>query len=89
VADLADRPDRVLERHVAQTTPSSSMRSTRSAPTLSKVGLAHVRVADDDVQAPVLLGVGVGLVAGVDDGRLRVVALETPSQMCSARWLTQ
>ncbi len=22
-------------------------------------------------------------------GRLRVVALETPSQMCSARWLTQ
>ena len=22
-------------------------------------------------------------------GRLRVVALDTPSQMCSARWLTQ
>ena len=53
-------------------------------------GLAHVGVADDDVQAAVALGVGVRLVAGVDDRPAdRVVADETPSQMCSARWLTQ
>jgi len=32
-----------------------------------RAGLAHVGVADDDVQPSVLLGVGVGLVAGVDD----------------------
>src|SRR5215217_7462120 len=32
--------------------------------------LVHVGVADDHVQAPVALGVGVGLVAGVDDGAL-------------------
>ena len=32
--------------------------------------LAHVRVADDDVQAAVLVGVGVRLVAGVDDAAL-------------------
>ena len=42
------------------------------------------------MQAAVLLGVGVRLVAGVDDRPAdRVVALETPSQMCSARWLTR
>ncbi len=39
-----------------------------AAPTLTKSRvLAHVRVADDHVETPVLLGVGVRLVAGVDD----------------------
>ena len=48
---------------------SSSMRSMIAvAPDLEEGGvLAHVGVADDDVQAAVALGVGVGLVAGVDD----------------------
>ena len=51
------------------TTLASIIRSTRSvAPSFSSVvGLAHVRVADDHVQPPVALGVGVRLVAGVDD----------------------
>ena len=51
------------------TTPSSIIRSTRSqVATLSmRGGLAHVRVADDHVQPAVALGVGVRLVAGVDD----------------------
>ena len=41
-------------------------------PTLRKVATSrHVGVADDDVQPPVLLGVGVGLVAGVDDRPLQ------------------
>ncbi len=45
------------------------MRSTRSAePDLEQSGrLAHVAVADDDVQAAVEVGIGMRLVAGVDD----------------------
>ena len=39
---------------------------------LQEVGdLGQVGVADDDVQPPVLLGVAVRLVAGVDDGPLQ------------------
>ena len=51
------------------TTPSSIIRSTRSqlADLEHRGGLAHVGVADDDVEPAVLLGVGVRLVAGVDD----------------------
>ena len=51
------------------TTPASIIRSTMSARAhLEQRGdLVHVRVADDDVQPPVALGVGVRLVAGVDD----------------------
>jgi hypothetical protein len=73
------------------TTPASIMRSTRSvAPTLSSVVVSgHVRVADDDVQAAVALASACGSSRVLMIGRLRVVALETPSQMCSARWLTQ
>ncbi len=70
VADLADRPDRVLEGHVAQhhvVVLEHPQHAGRRAD-LHEVGvLAHVRVADDDVEAAVLLGVGVRLVAGVDD----------------------
>ena len=48
------------------------MASTRAVvPTLRKSGdLGHVGVAHDHVQAPVLLGVAVRLVPGVDDGPL-------------------
>ena len=51
---------------------SSTMASTNAVvPTFRKVAISEqVGVAGDDVEAPVLLGVGVGLVAGVDDGPL-------------------
>ena len=51
------------------TTPDSSIRSTRSvdADLEQRRRLGHVGVADDDVQAAVALGVGVRLVASVDD----------------------
>ena len=51
---------------------SSIMASTRAVvPTFKKVATsAQVGVADDDVQPAVALRVGVGLVAGVDDGPL-------------------
>ena len=69
VADLPDRPDRVLERQIAH-------HGVRLDHPQDQVGdphlherrpLAHVRVADDHVEPAVALGVGVGLVAGVDD----------------------
>ena len=49
--------------------PSSIIASTSAVRAHLEVGgdLAHVRVADDHVQPPVLLRVGVRLVAGVDD----------------------
>ena len=51
------------------TVGSSSMRSRIGGGADLQEGgvLAHVRVADDDVEAAVALGVGVRLVAGVDD----------------------
>jgi hypothetical protein len=43
----------------------------RGAPHLEEGGdLAEVGVAHDDVETAVLLGIGVGLVPGVDDGPL-------------------
>ena len=71
---------------------SSSMRSriARGADLEERGVLAHVGVAHDDVEPAVALGVGVGLVAGVDDrAAARGGAEETPSQMCSARWAMQ
>ena len=58
---------RVMSR--STTWGSSSIRSMHAAaPTLTNVGvLAHVRVAHDHVQSAIPLGVGVGLVASVDD----------------------
>ncbi len=49
--------------------PSSIIESTIAVAPVAQVDrvLAHVRVADDHVQAAVLLAVGVGLVARVDD----------------------
>ena len=91
VADLADRADRVLHREVAHhhALLDHPQHQVAAGHLEHRGRLAHVGVADDDVQAAVLLGVGVRLVAGVDDrpatGWWRC---ETPSQMCSARWLT-
>ena len=69
VADLADRPDRVVEGEVAELhTGLDHLQHQVRRPHLEQGGhLAHVRVADDDVQPAVALGVGVRLVAGVDD----------------------
>ena len=86
--DLADRPDRVLQRQVAHRHAGldHAQHDVGAADLEQRGDLVHVRVADDDVQPAVALGVGVRLVAGVDDRPDRVVAEETPSQMCSARW---
>ena len=70
MADLADRPDRVLQRHVAQHDAAvleHPQHARRGADLEERRVLAHVGVADDDVEAAVALGVGVRLVAGVDD----------------------
>src|SRR5581483_6419386 len=69
VADLADRADRVVEREVAERHARFDhlQHQRRGADLQHGRGLGHVRVTDDDVQAAVFLGVGVRLVAGVDD----------------------
>ena len=69
VADLADRPDRVLQRQVAHHGAGLDhpQHQVGRADLEHHRGLGHVRVADDHVQPPVALGVGVRLVAGVDD----------------------
>ena len=69
VADLADGPDRVLEPEVANvgTGLDHPQHEVGGADLEQCRGLVHVRVADDHVQPPVPLGVGMRLVAGVDD----------------------
>ena len=69
VADLADGADRVLQRHVPHDDPGlDHAQHDVGGPDLEQHGhLAHVRVADDDVQPAEPLGVGMRLVAGVDD----------------------
>ena len=69
VADLADGPDRVLQREVAHRHAGLDhpQHQVGRADLEHRGDLVDVRVADDDVQAPVALGVGVRLVAGVDD----------------------
>ena len=70
VADLADRPDRVLQRHVPQhdgTVLEHPQHAGGGADLEERRVLRHVRVADDDVQAAEPLGVGERLVTGVDD----------------------
>ncbi len=69
VGDLADRADRVLHREVAHhhALLDHPQHQVAAGDLEHRGGLAHVGVADDDVQAAVLLGVRVRLVAGVDD----------------------
>ena len=70
VADLPDGADRVLQRHVPEhdALVLEHAQHHRGGAHLEEGGvLAHVGVAHDDVQPAVALGVGVGLVAGVDD----------------------
>ena len=70
VADLADRPDRVLDGQVPHRHPrlDHPQDEVGGADLEHRRRLAHVRVADDDVQPPVVLGVGMRFVPGVDDG---------------------
>src|SRR5207302_5282089 len=70
VADLADRPDRVVQAEVAELDALlDHFQHQVCAADLEQRGhLGHVRVADDDVQSTVTLRVRVRLVAGVDDG---------------------
>src|SRR4030095_10126869 len=70
VADLADRPDRVLQGQVAHHHAGLDhpQHDVGTAHLQQRGDLVHVGVADDDVQAAVPLGVGVRLVPGVDDG---------------------
>lgn len=69
VADLTDRPDRVVEREVAEGHARlDHLEHECRRSDLEQGGhLRHVGVADDHVQATVLLGVGVRFVARVDD----------------------
>src|SRR5947209_10734809 len=69
VADLADRADGVLQRQVAHDDAGfdHAEDEVRRTDLQQGRGLGHVRVTDDDVQAAEPLGVGVRLVAGVDD----------------------
>ena len=74
-----------------RTTPDSAIRSTRSqAPTFSSVETSFM------FESPTITcrrrkrsASACGSSRVLMMGRLRVVALETPSQMCSARWLMQ
>src|SRR6476661_69219 len=70
VAHGADGPDGVLHRQVTHDDARlDHPQHEVGAADLEQVGrLGHVGVTDDDVQAAVLLGVGMRLVAGVDDG---------------------
>jgi len=67
VADLADRPDRVLQREVAHRHArlDHPQHQVGRADLEQRRDLVHVAVADDDVQPAEALGVGVRLVAGV------------------------
>jgi hypothetical protein len=69
VADLTDRADRVVQAEVTELHALlDHLQHQVGAADLEQGGrLGHVRVADDHMQAAVALGVGVRLVARVDD----------------------
>src|SRR5699024_3194005 len=70
VADLADRPDGVFQRVIAHDhTGLDHLQYQMGGSELEqRGGLAHVGITDDHVQSTETFGVGVGFVAGVDDG---------------------
>ena len=69
MADLADGADRIVQGEVAERhTRLDHLQHQGGGSDLEHGrGLAHIGIADDHVQAPVLLGIGVRLVPGVDD----------------------
>lgn len=70
MANLTDGADRVIQGKITEgdSTFDHFQHERRGAHLEHGGGLGHVGVADDDVQPPVLLGVGMWLVAGVDNG---------------------
>ena len=72
MADLADRGDGVREREICAEDVVLDHREDdrRGADLQVRRHLAEVRVADDDVEAAVLLRIAVRFVARVDDGSL-------------------
>ena len=69
---VVQRRDRVHEGEVGQEAVLDHLQHDRGRAELQELrDLAEVRVADDHVQAPVLLGVRVRLVTGVDDRSLQ------------------
>jgi len=74
-----------------RTTPASTIRSTRSVEaTLSSVVTSFMLLSPTmTCRRRKRSASACGSSRVLMIGRLRVVALETPSQMCSARWLTQ
>ncbi len=68
VGDLPDRPYRVLQGEIPEDDVTlDHLQQGDHGPDLDEGGvLAHVRVACDDVQTSVTLGVGMGLVPRVD-----------------------
>lgn len=91
MANLTDGADRVIQGKSRKATPLSIISSTSAAvPTLSMV------VVSDMLESPTMTcsrryfsASACGSSRVLIMGRDRVVALETPSQMCSARWLKQ
>ncbi len=69
VGDLPDGSDRVFQREIPEDDiPFDHLQESHHRSHFHEGGvLAHVRVAGDHVEPAVALGVGVGLVAGVDD----------------------
>ena len=62
----------IVQRQIRERSSSIIFRISAVEPTFRQRGhLAHVGVADDAVQTPVFLRVGVRLVARVDDGPLQ------------------
>ena len=70
--NLVERGHGIGHREVGQVLVLDHLQDDRGGPELQVRGhLAHVGVADDDVEPPVLVGIGMRLVAGVDDRPLQ------------------
>ena len=70
--DVVERRHRLLQGQVGQEVVLDQLQHEGGGPRLEqRRHLAHVGVADDDVEPPVLLRIGVRLVARVDDGPLQ------------------
>ena len=91
MTDLADGSDRVLQREVAQdhSVLHHAQDEIGGSQLQQRRGLGQVGVANDDVQPRYFSASACGSSRVLMIGLERVVADDTPSQMCSARWLRQ
>ena len=70
IADLSNCPDGILQRHVPEDDVGffQHPQDEPAGPDLKEgCVLTHIGIADDHVQSPEALGVGMGFVSGVDD----------------------